>query len=792
MFKNYLKITLRSLIKNKLFVFINVLGLGAALACCIVAFLNWDYNVKFDSYHADADNVYRINFVRITNGRPIKNGMSPQPLGNAIKDALPQIDKVIRYYPMGGNFKVGAEVFRTSVSAVDPAFFETFTFKMLAGDPAQIKDKRTIYISSELREKHFPDKTNPVGEVLTYINGEKKIEYQIGGVFEKPPQNSSFLEQAFINYENARDIQEWDENNWALFNNTFVTINNPADVSEVENQLQNYVAIQNKAKEDYKVSEYYLDPFVDMAVRAEREDVWNHWTMDSLPTAAAVAPGIMAFLILLIACFNFTNTSIAIANRRIKEIGIRKVLGSNRKQLVVQFFGENILLTFLALIVGLIFASFLTPAYSAMWPFLDIELNLTENLELIGFLGLLLLGAALIAGSYPALYVSSFQPTAILRGTLKFSGTNNLTRVLLTLQFAISLIAVISGFVFAQNATYQDNYDMGFDMESVVFAYVKDESGYTTMRNELLGYDKIKEIAGSRHSISSSWYTDPIKVGDDEMDVSIMDIGSGYLSTIGATIVEGRDFIENSQTDVERSVIINEELARTLNWDNPIEQRIVLRDTIALQVVGVVKDIYLQASLWEPLEPMLMRYAPQENYRFLSVKTSVDDVTEVKSLMDEKWRAVFPDELPQVGFMIEEKAESALVNHNIKKMFIFLGIVAVLLSVIGLFSLVSLNLIKRMKEIGVRKVLGASIGNITIKVSKEFILILGISAVLGSIAGYYLTDMLMASIWTYYIPFNPWVFVLSIAILFFISGITIGGKVFKAASVNPAHILRDE
>ena len=469
-----------------------------------------------------------------------------------------------------------------------------------------------------------------------------------------------------------------------------------------------------------------------------------------------------------------------------------KVLGSSRKQLIAQFLGENILLTFFALITGLIIAAFLTPAYSAMWPFLDIELNLIDNMGLIGFLLLLLLFTALIAGSYPALYVSAFQPTTILRGKVKFSGTNMLTRILLTLQYAISLIAIISGFVFAQNATYQNNYDYGFDMESVVYTFVKDEQGYSNMRNELMGYDIIKEMAGSRHSISTSWYTDPIKVGNEEMDVSILDIGSGYLSTVGATIMQGRDFMENSQTDVEKSVIINEELARQLNWNNPIGQRIVLRDTIALSVVGMVKDIYIDASLWDPLEPMLMRYAPQERFRFLTARADLEDLSEVKTLMDEKWRAVFPDELSAVSFMEEEKAESAEVNYNIKIMFIFLGAIAVLLSAIGLFSLVSLNLIKRMKEIGVRKVLGATAGNITMKVSREFIFILAIASVLGSVAGYYLAEILMASIWAYYVPFNPLVVVLSVAILFFISGVTIGGKVVKAASVNPAFILRDE
>ena len=535
-----------------------------------------------------------------------------------------------------------------------------------------------------------------------------------------------------------------------------------------------------------------MDPFVGMSVRAERENVWNHWFTNSLPTAAAVAPGIMAFLIFLIACFNFTNTSIAIANRRIQEIGVRKVLGSNRKQLILQFMGEHTFLVLIALLAALLMAAFLVPAYSAMWPFLEIQLNLFENIHLLGFLIVLLFFTALIAGSYPAFYVSSFQANTILRGTVKFSGTNMFTRILLTMQFSISLLAIIAGFVFSQNASFQEAFDMGFDQEEILFARVNNERGFEKMRNELLGYDMINEMAGSRHNISVSWYTDPIKHEGSEMDVNIFDIGSSYLSTIGATILEGRDFIEDSQTDVERSVIINEELARVLGWANPIDKRIVVKDTIALNVVGVVKNIYFEGGLWDPLEPMLMRYVKPDRFRYLSVRADSENVSAVKALMDEKWKTVFPNELSTVRFMNEEKGNMSLVNTNIKVLFIFLGIVAILLSTIGLFSLVSLNLIKRMKEIGVRKVLGASIQHITMKISKEFIIILSIASVLGSIGAFYLTELLLSNIWTYHVPLESLPFIISIFILFVISGITIGSKVFKAASTNPAQILKSE
>ena len=793
MIKNFLVITFRNLMKNKLFVFINVLGLAIALACCIVAYLNWEYNIKFDTQHVNAANIYRVNFTRITNGVPIKNGSCPMPLGEIIRQNFSQVDEVVRVFPAGGNFKVGDELFRTAVTCVDPNFFKVFTFEMIHGNGDNLQDKSRIFISDALATKYFPDIDDPVGQIITYINGEERIEYLVGGVFKKLPQNNSFeFIEAYVHFDNVFDVQGWDKNDWSFFNTTFIWINNPKDIPEIEKQLQDYVEIQNRAKEDYKVNEYYLDPFVGMAIRAEREDIWNHWFNNSLPVAAATAPGIMAILILLLACFNFTNTSIAMANKRIKEIGIRKVLGSGKGQLIAQFLGENIMLAFFALIAGILLASYLVPLYSQMWTFLEIRLNLLDSSELLGFLLLLLILTGLIAGSYPAFYVSSFHPASILKGTQKYGGTSLFTRILLTFQYIISIIAIVSGFVFSQNAEYQKNYDVGFEAESVVFAYVDNGNAYRTYKNELTGYNKIKSIAGSAHSLTTNWYTDPILFETSELDVMLLDIGDDYLETMSSTLLEGREFIKDSQNDVDRSVIVNEELVRILNWDKPIGKRILLKDTIELFVTGVVKDIYLSGGLWNPIDPLLLRYTLEDNYRFISVKADVDDLKDVHDFMEAKWKEVFPDRLPTVQYMNASKVESALINTNIRAIFVFLGIVALFLSSIGLFSLVSLNIIKRTKEIGVRKVMGASIPRIVSHISKEFFIILVIASIIGSIAGYYLSNMLMASIWVYYIAIGLSPFILSIFILFIISTMTVGTKIVGAASLNPAHTLRTE
>ncbi len=792
MLYNYIKLALRNFAKNKVFVTINILGLGIAIACCIVAFLNWQYNADFDSVHEHGEEIYRVNFVRTVNEQGIQNGSCPAPLGEIIRTSFGQVSQTARVQFMGGNFRVNDQLFRTSISTVDEDFFRMFTFHFSMGDPFSISDQRTILISEELHEKYFPNVINPIGNTLTYLNGEERVDFKVGGVFKKPPQNSSFYSMAYINYENALDLMQFDTDDWASFNSTFVRLPNAADISSVEKSLNDYVEIQNRAKEDYKVDYYYLDKFQGMAVRAEKEGTWNHWFADSLPTAAAIAPGVMAFLLLLIACFNFTNTSIAIANRRVKEIGIRKVMGSDRSQLVRQFLGENILLTFIALLVGVLLAAFLVPAYNAMWPFLEIKLGLAENALLWGFLIVLLLLTGLAAGSYPAFYVSGFHPTTIFRGTTKFSGTNLLTRVLLTLQFAISLVAIISGFAFSENAKFQASYDLGFNPNEVVYAYINDPGDYQAFRNQLINSELVQSISGSRHQVSSSWYTDPVKYEGKELDVQMMNVGDGYLSTIGAEIADGRVFKENSAFDRENTVIVNEEFVRSFGIEDPLDARVTYYDTSSLQIVGVVKDIYLQGALWDPIEPLLIRAASPEEYRFISVQTAGENTEALKGFMDQKWKELFPDQISTVTTLDEESADSTLTNQNIKKLFVFLGIVAFLLSVFGLFSLVSLNLNKRMRELGIRKVLGANTLQLLFRIAKEFIIILLIACVLGSVLGYFLSTALMQSIWAVYTDITIPIFVVSISLLLIVSLVTIGGKIMKATSVAPAIIIRED
>jgi putative ABC transport system permease protein len=791
MIRNFLLITIRNLMKNKLFIIINVFGMGIAIACCIVAYFNWEYDARFDSHHVNRSSTYRVSSLREFEGQTTLYGHAPHALGMTIKQNIPDISKVVRMSFSFSDFKVNDNVFRAGLAYADPEFFEVFSFDFLAGDPKDLYDKSKVFLSDEKAIQLFGT-TDVVGKSLTQVMGANLKEYQVGGVFKKQPGNSSFEEESYTHYENYYDDDKSVEKSgdWKIRNTLFVMISDPGRVEVVQKQLQAYLENNNKIREDFQIKEYVLDPFVGMGRRDSSNDTWT-MLEPANPISAVVSPIIMSVLLLLIACFNLTNTAIAISSRRLKEIGIRKVMGSLRVQLIFQFIGETLFICFLALVVGLVFGEILLSAWNSLWSDWKLTSHYIDSPGFTLFMVAVLLFTGIVAGSYPAFYISNFEPVSILKGKLKFGGTNYFTRILLVKQYALSLVAIIFAFAFYQNSIFQRDFDLGFHDKGILIAYVGNQSEYDTYRNAIEQNKDIISIAGSKHSIFSSRYNDPIKHESKQLEVDIIDVGDEYIKTMGLHLVQGRDFQKDSDTDKKESVIVTEKLVESFGWDNPIGKEIIWMDSVQLFVVGVVKDVYTQ-GLWRELEPMMLRYTGRENYTHVIVNAPINKIRDVNKAMEADWKQVFPNRLYNGRFLDEIMIEATTVNDNIVKMFVFLGIVALALSATGLYSLVSLNIIKRMKEIGVRKVLGASVSNISRIINTEFVIILLVASVIGSGLSYLAVDGLMDSIWDYYESPTVLTFVLSIALLFFISGLTIAYKVLSAARVNPVNTLRTE
>ena len=794
MLKNQLLITIRNMMKNKLYIFINIFGMGTAIACCIIGYFNYDFNASFDENHKNASTIYRVGSVRKFQNELTEFGHAPIALGNAIKQNVSDVDEVIRYSPDDGNFRIKTELFSSDLNYVDPPFFKLFTFEFIEGN-GDLKDRSEICISDELAVKYFGQE-KALGKSLTQmLDSGKTKEFVVAGVFKKQPSNSSFNGQAYSHYDNAFEFDRtpnYTENTWYYRNNLFVQIKNPTRVASIQEQIKPYTENNNKIREDFIIDHFLIESFEGMAVRDSYSDKNGTWTQDGSPLAAVVGIGLMGIFVLLIAIFNMTNTAVAISSRRLKEIGIRKVMGSTRKNLIFQFIGETTLICFLALVVGVVIGElFLLPAFNKLWPDFNLVTDYFGKPNFMIFMIITLILTSLLAGSYPAFYISKFQPVSILKGTLKFGGTNYFTRILLCLQFAISLAGIVCSFAFTDNAKFQRDFDMGFDKKGVIFTNVNGQSEFETYRNALAGNPEIIAITGTQNHLYSSGFNDPIKHEDKEIEVDILDVSADYFSTIGITLKEGRNFELDSETDRKESVVITEGLARKFGLVQPLGKEIVWLDTVKYYVVGVVRDIY-NNGLWEEMEPMMFRYAANDKVNHILVKAPVDKLISINQFMESKWKEVFPDKLYDGNYMDENMVEADTVNNNLVKMFVFLGIVALMLSATGLFTLVSLNIIKKMKEIGVRKVLGASMSNITRVINTEFVIILLIACIGGGFLGWWMSAMLMDSIWDYYQEVTITSLIISATILLVTSALSIGYKIYKTIRLNPAHVLRDE
>ena len=794
MIKNYLLITLRSMKKNKAFIFINVFGMGIAIACNIVGYLAFKYDATFDGIHEKGENIYRISAVRTFENNLTRFGYVPLPLGNITDKTISDVELSSRYNQSQSNFKRDADLFSSNLSYVDPDFFQMFTFEFIEGDPESIKDNTSVAISESMAIRLFGTANEAFEKNITQVYGNELKELKITGVFRDQPRNSSFFHpngSAFMNFDNYKDeFAEVREDDWTAESTLFVTINNGTRITSVHKQLQSYLDANNKARPDFQIKEFTVNQFASMAKEDRATDARVR-TNPAPPKSAILGAITVGVPILLIACFNLTNTAIAVSSRRLKEIGIRKVMGSKRKQLILQFIGET---TFICLL-GLVVALLLTRPLVAGWN-LATDNNIYLTTEYVdpgfaAFLCVILLFTGIIAGSYPAFYITKFQPVAILKDKLKLKGTNFFTRTLLGAQFVISLVAITCSIAYVQNARYQEQYDLGFDIRGSIISWLDNENEFSQYSNIIEQNPDVLSTAGARGGIFSNTLHRPVKFESREVEVDIIEVGDNYLKTMGLELLQGRDFIEDSKTDENESIIISQNMASVFGWEHSIGKEIILGDSVKLVVVGVVKVVYTQ-GLWREMDPLMIRYILPEKYNQIVVSTEAEDVAAVNDDMKRKWSNLFPNRLYTGKMLISSLKEVVDLNKSIVQVYAFLAVIAMLLSATGLYSLVSLNLIRRMKEIGVRKVLGASLFHIYRIVNMEFLIILIIASAVGSWLSFNLTHTVMSSIWKYYQGINAATFATAITTMLAVLVLAIGYKVFTVANMNPVKTLRDE
>lgn len=794
MFQSYFKIGWRNLLKNKSYVAINATGLGISLACCITVYLLLAFNIEFDNFHDDEKvaSVFKFHTHSTTKeGEKVQDNMAPIMLGPIVADEITGIESYCRYLMGDGSLRYADNVFTQGIVFTDSTFFDFFEYPLIAGSHRSFKEKNTIFLGEELAKKYFGSE-DPIGKLMVLNSyNETEIEVIVGGVLKKIPANNTMNFEAMMRIEHFIDIFNLNMSDWSDWRDptTFVQLVSPENAGKISKQFDRYIPLRNKFRPDMVVEAYALEPF--KAGSNPQEFRWS-WVNEPIDQEGLVVFSSMALLILLIACFNLTNTSIAMTAGRLKEVGVRKSVGAARSQIISQFLFETFLIISLSLAVGLFLAQWIVPEFYSMWG-LPYGLKDIEGLNFFIALVVMVFVASILAGIYPALISSKFKPTALLKGTVQLKGTNPLTRILVTTQFALSVIVLIGGVVFTLNTKYQEGIQFGYDKDKIITVNLQGEREFEIMKNAIASNAKILSIGVSDGNLGNNTYQTPAQIDTSEYNVLVLGVGTGFFETLGLRIAEG-NFLNLDQPEPQKTngVVVNKAFLSLTGMKDPLGKTFTLhggRRIIQGVVENHVDNLYRSAKP----EPFVFYPASRHQYISLLVKTEHENLPEIKNYLERTWKELFPNK-PFHGRFQEDLllANVRKQNANLKKIFLFITIMGGLLSAAGIFALASLNIAKRTKEIGIRKALGATVGNIVGLLNKEFVIVLSIAAVLGAVGGYYAIDYMLSFMFAYRIPVGLLPVIICATAIFAVGFLTTSATIMKAARSNPVDTLRSE
>ncbi|MBT1688622.1 ABC transporter permease [Dawidia soli] len=781
-------ISFRNLFRNRVFVGINVGGLAIAVACSIIAYLVWKKNLVFDREHHEARRVlYRVNTLRQSSGDVVEYASAPEPLGDMLRENDRFKGKIIRYATDLSGLMVGDRLFDDMVGYVDPEFLSLFPLELIAGSPRGMQQPAAIFISEELAQKFFQT-TEAIGKTIEQVLPSGALRaYEVAGVFRALPATSSFQFDAFVSYNQFIQPAGQEGTPRGLDNNLFITVENAGMIKTVERELQAYAAILGKGQERPPVS-FHLDPFDSMAQRDAAHILPGTYTRGATPLPIVLALVVMSILILLIACFNLTNTLVALAARRLKEIGLRKVIGGSRGQLMAQFMGEAVLICFLAVLLALPVCDLMMAGWNELWPFLRLELSLGSNFDILLFMAVVVVMTGVVSGIYPAYYISRFQPGEILKGTVEVGNISYFNKLLLGLQFAASVLAIFFSVAFYQNARYQRHFALGFRHDDIFVLGMPDSLSFARLRQALEQHPAIEQVSGTHDHILASSTSMSLATPVQSAQVDVLDVGADYASLMGLRLLQGRDFLPGDKHD---AVIITEDLIQALDLKTPLEQRLMLRDTVPVRVVGVMADIYNRGT-FHPRRPMVLRLTDARAYDRMLVRARPEQAAQVGDALPGIWHALFPHTPYRGAAMNELMRVSGEINRNVTYIFSFLAITAILLSVAGLYATISLNIVRRTKEVGIRKVLGATTSQVMWSTHREFALILLLATATGIAAAISVVGWVMRLLWFYHRSPGGMTVLITSGVMLSVALALAGTRVYRAAQVNPVLLLRQE
>jgi putative ABC transport system permease protein len=786
MFENYLKSAFRHIKKQKGYSLITLAGLTIGITCFILISLYVRYEFSYDRFHENAKNIYRVLVdMRETYMGKSQVTVTPGPLATAMQDEFPEVLKATKVKAEHVVIKYKEKrLAENRIYYVDPAFLEIFTFPLLTGNPeTALIEPNCLLISKDMAEKYFV-RENPVGKTVNI--GE--IDYNINGVMENIPGNTHFRFDFLASFSSLVALQGRDRvyrwGGWSY--PTYVLLHGQTDPFTLENKLP---AFLKKNYSEDATQTLRLQPITDIHFHTTANfELEPNADIRNIYLLAAIG-----IFILLIACFNYMNLSTARAITRAKEIGMRKVIGANRMQLIRQFLGESILFSMIALLFSVMLVKLILPAFRV---FMDRKLETgffqdwTSTLILIG----LAVFTGFISGSYPSLVLSSFQPTAVLKGThIRGSKGSSLFRNLLVVsQFAISVALIFCTIVVYNQLHFMKNKELGFIKDYVV-TVPNPAEGDEALKNELRQNSQILDVTSSvnlPNDISDASYGEwnghnP----EEELVVYINWVDSDFLNFYNIPIVQGRGFSDEFKDIQGKTYILNEAAVKAIGWDDPIGKRFGFGDEEKGVIVGVVKDFHF-APLHLNIEPLAL-ISRSERTQWLSIKIRPQNIPEALAFIERTWRAHSPQGDFSYAFLDDRLDRMYRTEEKLGKTFSIYTFIALFVACLGLFGLASFTTVQRTKEIGIRKVLGATEWNITTLTTKKFLsLVLVANAAAWPIAYFAMHKWLQN--FAFKTDMGLWVFVLSAVLSLGIALITVGYQSIKAALANPADSLRYE
>jgi putative ABC transport system permease protein len=802
MFKNYLKITFRNIKRHKGFSLINISGLAIGMACTILILLWVQYELSFDRFHENADQLYQA--VYKFEDQEVYSRYLPGPLAALLKEEYPDIFDTTTYKPWEKKISFGVKSFFGVGSYVDPSFFKMFTFPFVRGDPkTAFSEPYSVVITENLAHKFFGNR-DPLGKTLTYYAFSEGIDLNITGVIKNIPQNSHMQFDFLIPYEIGYDWMRTWRNNAV---HTYVLLHEDSNWQDVSNKIS---GVLNKHIPNSKIkTDLYLYPLKKIHLYAlEGGGLITYVYIFSL----------MAFVILLIACINFMNLSTARSEKRFKEIGIKKVVGSNRMQLVRQFLNEAVLLSLLALFIATLMVKLFLLSVNAI---LGVSLNLDYSLVFIlSLIGIALL-TGIVSGSYPAFFLSSFHPASILKGQLssmiimKRKGGQKSTirqrgsflrKALVVAQFSLSIFFIICVMGIHEQLNYIRNRDLGFDKDHIVVLQATGElkKRSQSIKNELLKSPDIRNVTFSAFSLTD-WESSVArrdlewtgKQADRDFLIGNNYVDYDYLKTFNMKMIEGRFFSEEFVADASDACVVNEAAIKAMDMKEPLGKEIVWgsgsQDENRRTIVGVIEDFNTQ-SLHQEIRPFVLM--PIENIQqymsnYMCIKLRSDDIPKSLGLIENKVKEFVPDD-PFIYHFLDETIDSLYRTEQMTgKLTRYITFLAIFISCLGLLGLASFSVDRRTKEIGVRKVLGASVSKIILLRTKDFSRWIFLANIIAwPIAWFALNSWLQN--FAYRTEVDIWIFIFSTFLALIIALLIIGYQSIKAALANPVESLRYE